>query len=402
MNIKNIKEYIDNKKASKNDEEKLLIARKMAYISHYLLNQNSDYEDNYEVGKQYIEELFGDNIDKGKIREKFFHGLNLYFSHENNPSFSFIDLFAGIGGFRLAMQAQGGKCVFSSEFNPAAQKTYSYNYGEVPFGDITDPNIKSIIPEKFDVLCGGFPCQAFSIAGNQKGFEDTRGTLFFDIAEILQKHRPKVAFLENVRNLQAHDKGKTFQVIYNTLVELGYAVYYKVLNACEYANIPQTRERILIVCFNKELVPNYSDFKFPQPIKLSATIHDCIDNKRQEEKYYYREGQIYYKKLTEGMTSKDTLYQWRRVYVRENKSNLCPTLTANMGGGGHNVPLILTDYGIRKLTPKECLNFMGYPEKFNFPDSISESAKYMQAGNSVVVPMMTKVAEEIIKVLKKS
>lgn len=317
-------------------------------------------------------------------------------------SFSFIDLFAGIGGFRLALQRLGGKCVFSSEINPKAQETYLHNYGEKPYGDITKEEVKNAIPQDFDVLCAGFPCQAFSIAGYQKGFEDARGTLFFDIAEIVQKHKPRVVFLENVKNLESHDKGKTFEVICNTLKSLGYTIYHKVLNACEFGNVPQNRERIMIVAFNNDKVTNYSDFKFPEPIPLVKTIHDCIEEGKKEEKYYYREGQTYYTRLLKDVLKTDSIYQWRRVYCRENKSHLCPTLTANMGGGGHNVPIILTKEGIRKLTPKECLNFMGYPKEFEFPETISNSAKYMQAGNSVVIPVIQRVAEEIIKVICKN
>ena len=317
-------------------------------------------------------------------------------------SFSFIDLFAGIGGFRLALQKLGGKCVFSSEINPKAQETYLHNYGEKPYGDITKEEVKNAIPQDFDVLCAGFPCQAFSIAGYQKGFEDARGTLFFDIAEIVQKHKPRVVFLENVKNLESHDKGKTFEVICNTLKSLGYTIYHKVLNACEFGDVPQNRERIMIVAFNNDKVTNYSDFKFPMPIPLVKTIHDCIEEGKKEEKYYYREGQTYYTRLLKDVLKTDSIYQWRRVYCRENKSHLCPTLTANMGGGGHNVPIILTKEGIRKLTPKECLNFMGYPKEFEFPETISNSAKYMQAGNSVVIPVIQRVAEEIIKVICKN
>ena len=374
----------------------------MAYISHYMLNKGTEFEDNYAKGAELYNTLLGRDVNtpiSDKDKDQFFAYVNLNFEPSKTPKFSFIDLFAGIGGFRLAMQEFGGKCVFSSEFNPNAQKTYSLNYGEVPFGDITKESTKNIIPESFDIVCAGFPCQAFSIAGYRKGFEDTRGTLFFDVAEIIKNHKPKVAYLENVRNLESHDGGKTFEVIRNTLIELGYSVYHKVLNAAEYGNIPQHRERILIVAFNNEKVPNHSDFKFPEPVKLTKTIHDCIDKDKKDEKYYYREKQIYYPQLIKDMTNPDTVYQWRRVYCRANKSNLCPTLTANMGGGGHNVPLILVKDGIRKFTPKECLNFMGYPIEYAYPDSISESAKYMQAGNSVVVPMMTRVAEQIIKVL---
>jgi DNA (cytosine-5)-methyltransferase 1 len=378
------------------------LEEQMAYISHYMHNRGTQFEKNYEKGIELYNNLVGRDSEtpiSDDDCKDFLTKMELNFQPVEAPKFTFIDLFAGIGGFRLAMQAQGGKCVFSSEFNPNAQKTYAHNYGEVPFGDITKEYIKDIIPDSFDVLCGGFPCQAFSIAGYRKGFEDTRGTLFFDIAEIIKKHQPSVAYLENVRNLEGHDNGQTFEVIKNTLIELGYSVYHKVLNASIYGNIPQHRERILIVAFNNTKVPNHIDFKFPEPIELTKTIHDCLFPEQQDEKFYYRESQMYYPQLIKDMTNPNTIYQWRRIYCRENKSNLCPTLTANMGGGGHNVPLILTQYGIRKLTPKECLNFMGYPEQYSYPESISESAKYMQAGNSVVVPMMTRVAEQIAKIL---
>lgn len=399
--MKSLKEFIDIKKY-KDAENEMTLDEKMAYISHYMHNRGTDFATFYKKGEALYNKMIGRKPDheiSDMDVKNFFSSLKMNFQPTKNPKFTFIDLFAGIGGFRLAMQEFGGKCVFSSEFNLNAQKTYALNYGEVPFGDITKREIKDIIPRNFDVICGGFPCQAFSIAGYRKGFEDTRGTLFFDVAEIIKEHQPKVAYLENVRNLEGHDKGRTFEVICNTLVELGYTVYHKVLNSAEYANIPQHRERIIIVAFNNEKVPQHKLFKFPDPIELKKTIHDCIDKDKKDEKYYYREGQIYYQQLIKDMVNPNTVYQWRRVYCRGNKSNLCPTLTANMGGGGHNVPLILVDDGIRKFTPKECLNFMGFPEQYDFPSSIAESAKYMQAGNSVVVPMMTRVAEQIAKII---
>lgn len=416
----NIEEYLKKKNSSKpspfdiknEDGTFTSFAEQVAVVTHYLKLKDQGVLTQNFIGKaeKYLKLWYelSSNADKrsnafvtdGLYYDDFFRDtINSHFPAPHNPTFRFIDLFAGIGGFRLAMQAQGGECVFSSEFNDAAQKTYYHNYGEVPFGDITKRETKNYIPQDFDVLCAGFPCQAFSIAGYQRGFEDTRGTLFFEVANILEEHRPKVAFLENVKNLEKHDGGRTFNVICNTLRDLGYEPYYKVLNACEYANVPQNRERIIIVAFNTETVPNHADFRFPDPIPLERTIHDCIEDGGKSEKYYYREGQIYYDRLVKGMNSQETVYQWRRIYVRENKNNLCPTLTANMGGGGHNVPLILTDAGIRKFTPKECLNFMGYPQNFEFPTTISESKMYMQAGNSVVVPMMTRVAEQIINII---
>lgn len=321
------------------------------------------------------------------------------FPSPRNPQFTFIDLFAGIGGFRIACQNLGGECVFSSEWDGNAQKTYFFNFGEMPYGDITDVAVKAAIPQKFDLLCGGFPCQAFSIAGYQKGFDDTRGTLFFDVAEIIKKHRPKAVFLENVKNLKGHDKGNTFKVIKKTLEDLNYVVYDKVMNAMEYANVPQNRERIFIVCFDLEQVPNHASFTFPEEEKLTRNIHECINANESNPRLFYSSKMGHYGELEQGIVSKDTIYQWRRVYVRANKSSVCPTLTANMGTGGHNVPLILTNLGIRKLSPKECLNFQGFPKKYLFPDNIPFSACYKQAGNSVVVPLIQKVCQQICMVI---
>jgi DNA (cytosine-5)-methyltransferase 1 len=316
--------------------------------------------------------------------------------------FKFIDLFAGVGGFRMALQNLDGHCVFSSEWNKHAKETYFQNYGEYPEGDITLNETKAKIPESFDILCGGFPCQAFSIAGNQKGFNETRGTLFFEIADIAKKHQPKVVFLENVKNLVSHDSGKTFDVIINTLKQLGYAVYFQVLNSMTHANVPQNRERIFIVAFHETQVPNHADFQFPEAIQLTKTIHDFLETEQVDQKYYYQPDHKYYPVLDAAMQSTDTVYQWRRKYVRENKSNVCPTLTANMGAGGHNVPLIRDAFGIRKLTPKECFAFQGYPVNvFKMPE-IADSHLYMQAGNSVTMPLIQRIGEQILEVLIKN
>ena len=346
------------------------------------------------------EEFSNDTVCESPLQTYLFKDIfNVPFPSPKNPSFTFIDLFAGIGGFRVAMQNLGGKCVFSSEWDSAAQKTYFANYGDMPFGDITSEETKSYIPNNFDVLCAGFPCQAFSIAGYRKGFDDTRGTLFFDVAEIIRRKRPKAVFLENVKNLCTHDNGKTFQVIKNTLEELGYIVFFKVMNAMEYANIPQNRERIFIICFDPNQIPNYNEFKFPEKEDLTKTIHDCIDYNIIDAEYFYTKKMKHFNELVDSIKSKETIYQWRRQYVRENKSNVCPTLTANMGTGGHNVPLILTDKGIRKLTPKECLNFQGFPKNYFFPSVIAKSSMYKQAGNSVVVPLIQRICKQVISLI---
>lgn len=322
------------------------------------------------------------------------------FATTKKPAFTFIDLFAGVGGFRLALQNLGGQCAYSSEWNVDAQKTYAANYGDTPIGDITQPENKAQIPQKFDILCGGFPCQAFSIAGHRKGFADTRGTLFFDIEQIIEKHRPKAVFLENVKNLLTHDKGNTFRVIKEVLEQkLGYQVYHQVLNSMTHANVPQNRERIFIVALDPQQTNNSQKFTFPKAIPLTKSIHDILEQGKQDTLFYYKPEHPYYPELEKTMTNPNTVYQWRRVYVRENKSNVCPTLTANMGAGGHNVPLIKDAFGIRKLTPKECFAFQGYPmDKFVLP-AIANSKLYMQAGNSVTTNLIERIGKEIIKAL---
>ena len=380
-----------------------------AVLTHYLHNYRNGVKKHYEKDaintlknfveyKQEATEL--PIVAEDALQQLLFEVENVPFPTPENYSFKFIDLFAGIGGFRLALQNVGGKCVFTSEWNNDAQKTYRENFGEVPFGDITKVRNKNYIPEKFDILCAGFPCQAFSIAGYQKGFADTRGTLFFDIEQIVEKHKPKVVFLENVKNLVSHDNGNTFKTITETLeLKLGYKTFSKVLNSATHANVPQNRERIFIVAFDPKQEKNYAKFEFPKPIKLTKTIHDFLDKEKQDDVFYYKNDHQYYPELVKTMISKDTVYQWRRVYARENKSNLCPTLTANMGSGGHNVPLIKDDFGIRKLTPKECFAFQGYPiEKYIFP-KLANSKLYMQAGNSVTTTLIERIANQIMEVL---
>ncbi len=385
----------------------------VAMVTHYLVLLNSGITLPYSLRAQKLIERWTKIYKKehpyeiGISEEPYIQTtlfkevFNVPFPGPKNPKFTFIDLFAGIGGFRMALQNLGGQCVFSSEWDEQAKKTYYANYGEVPFGDITKESVKQCIPDNFDILCAGFPCQAFSIAGYQKGFEDTRGTLFFDVAEIIKRKRPKAVYLENVKNLASHDNGNTFKVIKTTLEELGYKVFSKVMNSMEYANIPQNRERIFIVCFDPKQIANYDTFSFPQKEHLTKTIKDCIDYSDNNIKLFYTDKMSHYKELTTNITSQDTVYQWRRQYVRENKSKVCPTLTANMGTGGHNVPLILTDKGIRKLSPKECLNFQGFPKEYKFPN-IADSAKYKQAGNSVVVPLIYKVCQQITKTMSQN
>ena len=326
------------------------------------------------------------------------------FPEPENPDFTFIDLFAGMGGFRLAMQAQGGKCIFSSEWNQYAQKTYMANFGDVPFGDITKEETKSYIPEHFDVLCAGFPCQPFSIAGVSKknslgretGFKDkTQGTLFFDVADIISRHRPKAFYLENVKNLVSHDKGRTFKVIKETLEELDYSIHYEVLDGKSY--VPQHRERIMIVGFDRKLYGGREQFEFP---KLGEPVN-CI-------------GDILEKDVPAKYTLSDKLWSYLQNYARKHKekgngfgyglvdiNGITRTLSARYYKDGSEI-LIPQGEGTnpRRLTPRECARLMGYPDEYII-NAVSEVPPYRQCGNSVIVPLITAVAEQLVLTMKK-
>lgn len=330
--------------------------------------------------------------------------LNVPFKPVTNPSFTFIDLFAGIGGFRLSMQAQGGLCVFSSEWNEFAQKTYMANFGELPFGDITKKSTKSFIPKEFDVLCAGFPCQPFSIAGVSKknslgratGFEDkTQGTLFFDVADIISRHRPKAFFLENVKNLCSHDKGNTFRIIKETLEELDYSIHYRVMDGKAF--VPQHRERIMIVGFDKKRYHGEEDFEFPQLGDPAKSIKDIL-LPNVDAKY----------------TLSDKLWQYLQDYAEKHKAKgngfgyglvdlngISRTLSARYYKDGSEI-LIPQGKGInpRKLTPRECARLMGYPDNFVI-DKVSDVQIYHQMGNSVIVPLITAVSEQLVKTMQK-
>ncbi len=303
-------------------------------------------------------------------------------------------LFAGIGGIELGFKRAGFDISWANEIDKNAAITYRLNHKHKLYEkDLKELQTSEV--EKIDILTGGFPCQAFSVAGYRKGFEDDRGNVFFEILRFCDDLQPQIVFLENVKNLQGHDGGKTFETILKKLQDRGYYVKYKVLNSSEYANIPQNRERIYIVAFKDKKV--YDRFSFPKPKKLNKKITDLIDDV-VDEKFYYNKSK-YYKQLKEEMKNKDTVYQWRRKYVRENKSKLCPTLTANMGTGGHNVPLIIDKKDIRKLTPRECARFQGYDDSFILSDSLAPSHLYKQIGNSVTVPVIQAIAQEIKKAL---
>ncbi|PMC79363.1 DNA (cytosine-5-)-methyltransferase [Aerococcus viridans] len=306
--------------------------------------------------------------------------------------------FSGVGGIELGFENTGKfRVVYANEFDKNATITYKENYPNVNFDnrdihDVTE-NLEDI--PKADVVVGGFPCQAFSIAGYRKGFEDERGDLFFELLKVIKDKQPKAIMIENVKNMVSHDHGNTFKVIREALVMSGYNIKWKVLNGKDYGNVPQNRERIYVVGFKSKAAYDY--YEFPEKIELERGLDSVIDfGLEAEERYYYSEEKTpFWDKLAPKIVSQDTVYQWRRQYVRENKSGVVPTLTANMGTGGHNVPLILTDDGrIRKLTPKETFNVQGFPETFKLPE-ISNGQLYKQAGNSVVVPVIERIAHNI-------
>lgn len=306
------------------------------------------------------------------------------------------DLFAGIGGVRLGFEQQGFTSTYSNDFFEPCKKTFDLNFSN-PFLTLKDINDidASSLPD-FDILTGGFPCQPFSIAGNRQGFDDdkNRGNLFFTIMNIVKVKKPKVVVLENVKNLINHNNGKTLQIILSKFTDLNYSVKYRVLNGTTHGNIPQNRERVFIVAFSNS--KTCDDFKFPEALKLTVSFKDFLET-NVSKKYYYNQKPLF-DRIKNDIISKDEIYQWRRKYVRQNKKGVCPTLTANMGTGGHNVPIILDDFGIRKLTPRECFNLMGFPKSFKLPD-VNDSILYKQAGNSVIVPIINKLAEQIKLVL---
>ena len=289
---------------------------------------------------------------------------------KKTAKYNIAAFFSGVGGIELGFE-QTGKfhTVYANEFDANARTTYALNYPDT----FLDPrDIHEVSPdeigEQVDLVVGGFPCQAFSIAGYRKGFEDERGDLFFELLRMVIARRPKAVFVENVKNMVIHDHGNTFKVIREALTINGYYIKWKVLNGKDHGNIPQNRERIYIVGFRDKQA--FDAFQFPESVDLTTKLDDVIDfHIAEKAKYYYTsDKQRFYRELADTITSQETVYQWRRQYVRENKSGVVPTLTANMGMGGHNVPLILSDTGIRKLTPRETFNVQGFPKDFKLPE----------------------------------
>lgn len=388
----------------------------MAIVSHYLHNQGYKSAKPYEnKAEGLIEDIYNVHqktvepncVSDVSVQYSLFSDLfSVPFLPTDNPKFTFIDLFAGIGGFRMAMQNLGGKCVFSSEWDAQAQKTYLLNYGEVPFGDITKETTKAFIPDDFDVLCAGFPCQAFSLAGKRLGFEETRGTLFFDVAEIIRRKRPKAFFLENVKGLLIHDKGKTIQTILKVLREdLDYYVPDpQIVNAMNFG-VPQHRERVYIVGFRKD--QNVNEFTYPAPTDKTKTFADIREEHTVSAKYYLSTQYV------------KTLVAHKERHAAKGNGFGYEIIPDNgvanaivVGGMGRERNLVidtrLEDFtpvtnikgeinrdGLRRMTPREWARLQGFPD--NFIIGVADASAYKQFGNSVAVPAIQATAEEIIK-----
>lgn len=316
----------------------------------------------------------------------------------------FIDLFCGLGGFRIAFEASGGECVFSSDIDKAARETYKNNFGEEPSGDITKIEAKDI-PD-FDVVCAGFPCQPFSLAGKRKGFEDTRGTLFFDVLRIIKEKKPKAFFLENVAGLTNHDGGKTLEVIMDNLDEAGYYATYRLMNAKEYG-VPQNRNRWYCVGVRKDLTTEdeFNNFSFyPEKCDLKYTLNDIVNLNLDDDGY--NSSEIAQKNIRTHLDGKcNEMLGNNEVLLANNvrpsrtffaKTGVSPCLTAKMGTGGNNVPILVNT--MRKLTEQECLRIMGFPEWYKIKKNYSQS--YKQVGNSVIVPILTEIAARMTDFLK--
>lgn len=390
-------------------------SNKDAVLTHYIHNSSNGVSKYYkkeaiEVTKEILQTKYPDQNITQKVAEEalqygIFDTFDIPFIPIDKPKFKFIDLFAGIGGFRLALQNLGGKCIFTSEWDKEAQRTYKANFGEVPFGDITKPKVKAYIPDNFDVLCAGFPCQAFSIAGKRGGFEDTRGTLFFDVAEIIKTKQPRAFFLENVKGLRNHDKGKTLETILNVLREdLGYYVPEpQIVNAKNFG-VPQNRERIYIVGFH----PNskIKDFLYPTPTDATKTFGDIKEENVVPTKFYLSTQYLHTLKVHKARHEDKGNGFGYNIIPDDGIANAIV-----VGGMGRERNLVIdnriTDFtpttkikgevnreGIRKMTPREWARLQGFPDNFLIP--VADASAYKQFGNSVAVPAIQATAREIL------
>jgi len=386
-------------------------------ISHYAVTKESIYKsDAIAEVQEKLSQYGGENVSAKTAEHALqsmlfgFHDVPFPGPEKGEEKFTFIDLFAGIGGFRTAMQNLGGRCVFTSEWDKAAQTTYKANFGEVPFGDITKEDTKKYIPKKFDVLCAGFPCQAFSIAGKRGGFNDTRGTLFFDVATIISRHQPKAIFLENVKGLRNHDKGKTLATILHTLREdLNYFVPEPQIINAKYFGVPQNRERIFIVGFRKDL--NITEFEYPKQETVAKKLKDILEKKVVNAKYYLSNQYLTtLKNHKERHASKGNGFGYeiidpqgvanaivvggmgreRNLVLDFKLKDLTPT-TKIVGG--------INTEGVRKLTPREWARLQGFSDKFIIP--VADASAYKQFGNSVAVPAIQATGEKIISKITK-
>lgn len=391
---------------------------KEAVLTHYLHNSKNGVSQFYKkdaldftveiLQNKYPEETITNLVAEEALQYGIFDTFSIPFPPKENPKFKFIDLFAGIGGFRLALQNLGGKCVFTSEWDKEAKKTYKANFGETPFGDITKEETKAYIPDGFDLLCAGFPCQAFSIAGKRGGFEDTRGTLFFDVAEIIKRKKPKAIFLENVKGLRNHNGGKTLATILNVLRnDLGYFVPEpQIINAKEFG-VPQNRERIYIVGFRQEL--GIESFEYPRPLEKKVSFSQVKEKVVPPTKYFlstqYVQTLVNHKARHE---SKGNGFGFA-IIPDDGISNAIV-----VGGMGRERNLVLdhriTDFtptthikgevnreGIRKMTPREWARLQGFPDNYLIP--VADASAYKQFGNSVAVPAIQATANKIIELI---
>lgn len=303
-------------------------------------------------------------------------------------------LFAGIGGIDLAFSQAGFTVSWAIENNHAACETYRANFKNVLLIEQDIRKVDAASLPSVDGIVAGFPCQAFSVGGKQKGFQDNRGNLFFEVLRFIKEHMPRFVFLENVANLVQHDNGHTFQVVYSMLIEYGYYVRYRIMRASEYGNVPQIRDRIYIVAFSS--IEDCDRFHFPEPSKLTVTVDSIIDRaKIVRDFYYYEDGSQFAEKARRIVTSPDHIYRVYHGSIKPIKGGLCPTLTASMGTQNNQVPLICDLFGVRKLTLRECLKFQGFPDSFGFPRSVTLENRYAQIGNSVCVPVIRRIAERI-------
>ena len=381
---------------------------KAALISHYVYNRNKKLRKQaIEFAKELTYEFDDEDETLNLTGEEALQCLIKFdddfpFRKPALPKFKFIDLFAGIGGFRLAMQNLQGQCVFSSEYDKMAQRTYYANFGEIPFGDITKEETKKWIPEKFDILCAGFPCQPFSIAGVSKknslgrkhGFDDEKqGNLFFHIVEILEKHRPKAFFLENVKNLVSHDKGKTFKIIKDTLISLGYSFHFTVLNGKHF--VPQHRARTFMVGFDSHVFNYQEHFNFPELPEPNKKIKDILEEE-----------------VLPKYTLTNHLWKYLQDYSQKHKekgngfgfglvdlNGITRTMSARYYKDGSEILIPQDTRNPRRLTQREAARLQGYPDYF-IVDAVSMNQAYKQFGNSVVVPLIEAIGEKIIEVLE--